>query len=80
MTEILLERFNIFVIHTSCITNNDQRSYRLGYNERMAEYINSKHGAKTMEKTLDEIQTYRKKIYDEYVEKHNLDASRENAG
>ena len=80
MTETMQKRFNIAVVHTSCFTTVDLRSYRLGYNERMTEYIDEKHGPKTMEKTMDEIHTYRKKIYDEYVKKHKLDAKRESAG
>lgn len=78
MTEILLERFNVVIVHTSCFTTSDIHSYRRGYNDRMTEYVDAKFGPDSMKNAMDEIQTYRKKIYDESVKKRNLDAKSEN--
>ena len=72
MTNIMLDRFNIAVIHTSDITSRDQASFRQGYNERLTEHIDAKYGDGSIKNTLDDVQAYRKKIYDEYCQRNNL--------
>lgn len=68
MTVLMNERFGVQVIHTSDVTNAAQISFRAGYNERIAEHIDSTFGDGSVEKALGDVKSFRKRLYREYFD------------
>jgi hypothetical protein len=69
MTTLMDERFGVRVIPTSDITNASQISFQAGYNERLAEHINSMFGDASIETALADVDAFRQRRYREYLDR-----------
>jgi hypothetical protein len=66
MTTLMDERFGVSVIPTSDITNAAEISFQVGYNERLAEHINSTFGDTSIETAMADVDAFRQRRYREY--------------
>ncbi|MCA9218506.1 MAG: hypothetical protein KDB27_35800 [Planctomycetales bacterium] len=67
MANLLNERFDIMVVHTSDMTTAAESSFQAGYNQRMAEYVNATYGASSFESAMEDVETFRMQRYQEYL-------------
>ena len=71
MTNLMNDRFGIEVVHSSDITTTAQYSFQTGYNRRLSEHVNEAHGDGSFESALTDVETFRKRQYQEYFRNHD---------
>ena len=71
MTNLMNDRFGIEVVHTSDITTTAQYSFQIGYNQRQSEHVIETHGDGSFELVLTDVETFRKRQYQEYFRNHD---------
>ena len=68
-SDLMWQRYGVFVETFSCMTSDAQSSYREGYNSVVYEYVNSKDGPEAMEQLWGEVNQFcveaTRKFYDE---------------
>ena len=63
LTKLMLDRFGVSVVHTSDITTAAQSSFRMGYNTKTSEHIDSIHGGGSTAKAFAEMDAFRMERY-----------------
>ena len=68
LTRLMSERFGVIVEHLDCFTTEAKQSYEQGFNEATRQFIDRSHGSGSFQATLDEVEKFRKKQSETYVE------------
>ena len=64
MENLMRTRFQVEVQSTSCMTTEEQRSYRAGYNSVVVAYIDRTFGDNSYDKAIVEVEQFRMNTYE----------------
>jgi hypothetical protein len=68
LTRLMAERFSVAVEHISDITTKAERSFRSGYNDATAAYIDENHGTGSYLAAIKAVDQFRQEYYRRYFE------------